>query len=60
MKRFLVFGGYDYYPSGGWEDYQSAFDTLEEAKTFIQSPTSELDWYHVVDTHSLDSGIIYI
>lgn len=26
-KRYLVFAGYDYYPEGGWGDFQGSFDT---------------------------------
>lgn len=32
MKRFLVFTYEDYYPSGGWSDFEAAFDTIEEVK----------------------------
>lgn len=32
MKRFLVFAYDTYYPRGGWTDFRSAHDTLEEAK----------------------------
>ena len=32
MKRYLLFYGMIYYPSGGAEDFLSAHDTLEEAK----------------------------
>jgi len=31
MKRFLLFAYDDYYPSGGWSDYEGSFDTAEEA-----------------------------
>ena len=36
MKRFLVFGGEDYYPHGGWGDFIDSFDTIEEAKSCAQ------------------------
>jgi hypothetical protein len=32
MKRFLVFAYDAYYPGGGWTDFQSDHDTLEEAR----------------------------
>lgn len=47
VKRFVLFAGEQYYPSGGWEDYDSSFDTLEEAKTRAQEVTS--DWRDIVD-----------
>ena len=32
LKRFLVFSYEEYYPGGGWNDFQSSHDTLEQAK----------------------------
>lgn len=32
MKRFVLFGGWNYYPAGGADDHRGSFDTLEEAK----------------------------
>jgi hypothetical protein len=31
MKHYLVFSGVHYYPSGGWKDFDMAFDNLEAA-----------------------------
>ncbi len=31
VKRFVVFAYETYYPGGGWNDYQSSFDTAVEA-----------------------------
>lgn len=31
LKRFLVFDYSDYYPGGGWNDFEGTFDTIEEA-----------------------------
>jgi hypothetical protein len=33
MKRYLVFAYDQYYPAGGWGDFQAAFDSLDEAKS---------------------------
>lgn len=50
MKRFLVFSGDQYYPSGGWGDFQGGYDTLEEA---LASPDyTKADWGHIVDAES--------
>lgn len=32
MKRFIVFANVSYYPAGGWLDFESDHDTLEEAE----------------------------
>jgi hypothetical protein len=48
MKRFLVFAYDAYYPSGGWSDFQSAHDTLDEAKAAkkaLNEPRRK--WYYV-------------
>jgi len=45
VKRFAVFSGERFYPSGGWYDYRSSYDTLDEA---VEAPTSG-DWRHIVD-----------
>jgi hypothetical protein len=45
MKRFLLFTGDDYYPAGGWGDFQDSYDTLIEAT----SAKTTGDWWHVID-----------
>lgn len=30
-KRFAVFSYYEFYPSGGWSDFEASYDTLEDA-----------------------------
>lgn len=50
MKRYLVFAGYDYYPSGGWDDFQSDHETAEEAHAAVRTlVVKSHDWYQVVD-----------
>jgi hypothetical protein len=60
MKRFLLFAGSNYYPSGGWDDMAGQFDSITEAQDFIFSKDDEhrakyqttwpwVDWAHVVD-----------
>jgi hypothetical protein len=52
-KRYLLFVGMNYYPSGGWEDYKSSHETAEEAETegkrLLKEDKMWSDWYHVVD-----------
>jgi 3-methyladenine DNA glycosylase AlkD len=45
MKRYLAFGGDAYYPGGGWEDFKSDCDTLDQA---INACRHE-EWWHVID-----------
>lgn len=52
MKRFAFFTGMDYYPNGGWDDFVSSYDTLEEAKSqFVEmlGIVGSQNWGHVVD-----------
>jgi hypothetical protein len=37
MKRYLVFAGDDFYPSGGWKDLKDSFNSFEEADLYLQS-----------------------
>lgn len=48
MPRFLLFYGENYYPNGGWSDFQGAYDTLEIAKSMLIE--AHFDWAHIVDT----------
>lgn len=49
MKRYLLFGGYQYYPNGGWEDFLGDYDEYNDIPEGI---CSGKEWFHVVDTHS--------
>lgn len=49
-KRFLAFGGYNYYPGGGWEDFAGSFDTLDEAVTAAkEAADKDYGWWNVAD-----------
>jgi hypothetical protein len=50
MKRYLIFAGSNYYPSGGWDDFRGSTDTLDEATSIAKG--GRHDWWHVVDTHT--------
>lgn len=66
MKRYLLFAGDDYYPLGGWEDFQGDFDLCVNAKNFrkyyfagtyqhlagLAQYEIAFDWKHIVDSHS--------
>lgn len=51
MKRFLVFSGDYYYPSGGWDDFVNAFETLDEALKGVKDARG--DWAHIIDTETM-------
>ena len=54
IKRYLVFAFDNYYPSGGWGDFASSFDTLEEAKGFaIYLGGGRADMAEVVDSETM-------
>ena len=50
-RRYCVFAGADYYPSGGWHDFRASRDTLGEAVGSAEELMEELQlsWYHVFD-----------
>ena len=55
MKRYLLFAGYKYYPSGGWEDFIESFDDIQIAilrgqKLLLMEDCTEKDWWRVVDS----------
>jgi len=52
IKRFAVFSGSNFYPCGGWNDYQSSYATLDEAVEALNAG----DWRHIVD---LTTGQIF-
>ena len=47
VKRYLVFAGYDYYPSGGWNDYVASFDDLNMARDTAKGMV--IEWAHIID-----------
>lgn len=51
MKKFMLFSGETFYPSGGMKDYVYSFDTLKEARAYIQCTHQSfmMHWHHVAD-----------
>ncbi len=51
MRRFVVFSGDHYYPTGGWSDMHAAYDTLDEAKDGLTeiAGRNKYTWGHIVD-----------
>lgn len=50
MKKYLLFGGDNYYPSGGWNDFVDSFDTILEAMAKMDIAKWEWDWAQIVNT----------
>lgn len=67
MKQFALFGGNNYYPGGGWNDFKGFFDSIEEAKSYAfkkrikqtdhlvisEEIVQRWDWFHIADTTTL-------
>jgi hypothetical protein len=49
MKRFLLFKGDNYYPSGGMDDFQGDFDTREEALQAAGTWDRSWQWVQIYD-----------
>jgi len=49
----LIFTGEEYYPGGGWDDFQGTAATIEEARGVVESVMGNDDWYQIVDADSL-------
>lgn len=52
LKRYLLFAGETYYPSGGWMDFIRSFDSKKDAVILARQLKSEgdIDWFHIIDT----------
>jgi len=54
----ILFAGCNYYPSGGWEDYQGTFQTIEAAVEKLKGLEpiaiySGLGWAHIVSNSEI-------
>lgn len=52
MKKFMLFGHDAYYPSGGWGDFKGDFDTVAEARAYIDAQDYKNDDYDLIDTET--------
>lgn len=54
MKRFILFAGCEYYPSGGAYDYIDSFDSIEDVKCCAELLKDDIgfDWAHLMDTET--------
>lgn len=51
MKRYLLFSGINYYPNGGWSDFNTDSKILTDLQKIAK--TFEYDWWHIVDTYTM-------
>jgi hypothetical protein len=63
LRRYLLFMGHNYYPSGGWNDFEASFDTLKDAMTKARDEEESYcgGWWQIVDLRSgelVDRGSI--
>jgi hypothetical protein len=56
LKRYLLFAGFDQYPSGGWFDFEGDFDVIDDAIVTLQGISR--DWWYIVDTHLPKPAIV--
>lgn len=50
MKRYLLFVGDTCYPWGGWRDFYSSYDSIDDAR--VQYGDDPHRWWHVIDSQS--------
>ena len=51
--KYLLFAGEDFYPEGGFDDFINTFDSIEDAKEFVDANRGEdYKWAHIVDSKS--------
>lgn len=61
-KRYMIFGGYNYYPRGGIGDFLGSVESIEEISASYSRKFTDgyiltfngsdhtVDWFHVFDT----------
>jgi hypothetical protein len=45
---YLVFGFNAYYPNGGWNDFITSVEKIEDVLDFL-AESSRFEYYHIVD-----------
>lgn len=50
MSKVKLFLGEDFYPMGGYDDFHSYFETVEEAKEYVEENyhLDDCKWAHMV------------
>jgi erythromycin esterase-like protein len=47
MKKYILFGYDQYYPSGALNDVIDSFDSIDEAKVVVEK--NQYDFYNLID-----------
>lgn len=47
VGKFLVFQGYHFYPTGGWNDFRQSFNSKEDALLWIAK--NPMEWSEIVE-----------
>ena len=69
-RRYLVFAGPAYFPSGGWDDFRGSIDSLDDIYPFLKTSAAstyddwvfnedgsvdwKMFWAHVIDSETLE------
>lgn len=53
INEYLVFSGQQYYPLGGWLDYSSSFNSIQECIEFIKLLDPCYAWAHVIHKNNM-------
>ena len=53
VKKYLVFGGWDFYPSGGMGDFIGTYDSIDECRIAIDDP--DWDWWEIIDSKTMEA-----
>jgi hypothetical protein len=52
LKRYLLFSYVDYYPCGGWNDFEDSFDDLDKAKAAAMECLSDSEYIDLIDSET--------
>jgi hypothetical protein len=52
MKRYLLFAWPSYDAQGGWNDLKESFDTIDEARKYLETLDSVYDEREIIDSQT--------
>jgi len=58
MPRFLLFAGDDINPHGGWDDYITSGETIDELESLLTWNKTKLGWQLIVNHERWDTDSI--
>jgi hypothetical protein len=54
MKKYLLFGGDTYYPSGGWSDLKGTGDEVIDLIEQVAMSQEIFGWWQIVDITTME------